>query len=173
MRKQLGKASKLIKLTDLYFLGIMKCSLQEFQHMFPQLPSRIKSCSNNAVNSNNNVQSGDVNSNKQLVTNELQQELQFMPMECPTLPLDTSFECKNMLHEEFSQENGPLWRIQLIDESTMDSANLKFGPELCAILEDQTSDSSTRWRYFLRYHQGSVNQVLYTFKICAIEVDMI
>ena len=151
----------------------MKCSLQEFQHMFPQLKSRIKSCSNNAVNSNNNVQSGDVNSNKQLVTNELQQELQFMPMECPTLPLDTSFECKNMLHEEFSQENGPLWRIQLIDESTMDSANLKFGPELCAILEDQASDSSTRWRYFLRYHQGSVNQVLYTFKICAIEVDMI
>ena len=32
-----------------------------------------------------------------------------------------------------------------------------FGPELAAITEDD-SDVSTRWRYFLRYMQGKVNQ---------------
>ena len=32
-----------------------------------------------------------------------------------------------------------------------------FGPELAAIIEDD-SDISTRWRYFLRYMQGKVNQ---------------
>ena len=89
----------------------------------------------------------------------MQHDLQFAPMECPVLPLDSSFSFKNMLHNEFSTESGPLWRVQLIDESTMDSANLKFGPELSAILEDGMTDTSTRWRHFLRYHQGNVNQV--------------
>ena len=65
----------------------------------------------------------------------------------------------NAHYNEFSTESGPLWRVQLIDESTMDSANLKFGPELSAILEDGMTDTSTRWRHFLRYHQGNVNQV--------------
>ena len=80
-------------------------------------------------------------------------------MECPILPLDSTFKCKDMLHEEFCVEQGPLWRVQLIDESTMDIANLRFGPELAALLEDTEVEASTRWRYFLRYHQGSVNQV--------------
>ena len=140
----------------------MKCSLQEFQHMFPQLTSCIKTHSSSTANIINNNQCGsiDPHSNKQnFMVNELQHDLQFIPMECPTLPLDTSFNIKNMLHDEFPQETGPLWRVQLIDELTMDSANLKFGPELSAILEDRTSDISTRWRYFLRYHQGNVNQV--------------
>ena len=140
----------------------MKCSLQEFQHMFPQLTSCIKSHSSYGANVNNNIQSNkvDLHSNSHHPTiNELQHDLQFSPMECPTLPLDTSFKFKNMLHDEFSLESGPLWRVQLIDESTMDLANLKFGPELSAILEDQTTDTAIRWRYFLRYHQGNVNQV--------------
>ena len=33
----------------------------------------------------------------------------------------------------------------------------KFGPELSAIVEDDAEDY-TRWRYFLRYMQGKVNQ---------------
>ena len=34
---------------------------------------------------------------------------------------------------------------------------LGFGPEIAAILEDDSS-VETRWRYFLRYFQGKVNQ---------------
>merc|ERR1719414_2249740 len=122
--------------------------------MFPQLTSCIKNRSSHASNNNNNTHSN----NHLFIINEMQHDLQFIPMECPVLPLDSSFRFKNMLHNEFPVESGPLWRVQLIDESTMDSANLKFGPELSAILEDGTTDSSTRWRHFLRYHQGNVNQ---------------
>ena len=32
-----------------------------------------------------------------------------------------------------------------------------FGPELAAIIEDD-APAETRWRYFLRYFQGKVNQ---------------
>ena len=32
-----------------------------------------------------------------------------------------------------------------------------FGPELAAIIEDD-APTETRWRYFLRYFQGKVNQ---------------
>ena len=145
----------------------MKCSLQEFQHMFPQLTSRIKRQSSHSSNMNNNTpyQNTDSNQNNQInLINEHQHDLQFTPMECPLLPLDSTFECKDMLHEEFNVEKGPLWRVQLIDESTMDLANLRFGPELSALLEDGTADASTRWRYFLRYHQGSVNQVKFDEK---------
>ena len=78
-------------------------------------------------------------------------------MECPILPFDTEFEIKDMLHTKFDTLSGPLWRVQLITEKTMDSADLGFGPELQAIIEDD-SPVSTRWRYFLRYFQGKVNQ---------------
>ena len=142
--------------------GLMKCSLQEFQHMFPQLTSCIKSNSSYGANVNNNIPRNNIDSHSNSfhpAMNDLHHDLHFSPMECPTLPLDTRFMFKNMLHDEFSLESGPLWRVQLIDESTMDLANLKFGPELSAILEDQTTDTATRWRYFLRYHQGNVNQV--------------
>ena len=57
-------------------------------------------------------------------------------MECPTLPLDVMFNCKDMLHQRFDTVQGPLWRVQLITEASMDLANLGFGPELQAILED-------------------------------------
>ena len=139
----------------------MKCSLQEFQHMFPQLTSCIRKQSSNN-NLNNNIPNSTIEAhlnNWTHVINEQHHDLQFSPMECPILPLDTGFKCKDMLHEEFSVEEGPLWRVQLIDQSTMDNANLRFGPELTALLEDTEVEASTRWRYFLRYHQGSVNQV--------------
>ena len=45
-------------------------------------------------------------------------------MECPILPLDTSMNCIDMLHETFDEENGPLWRVQHVTEDTMDAANL-------------------------------------------------
>ena len=76
----------------------MKCALQEFQHMYPQLTSRIR--------------------------RDEQQNLRFVPMECPTFPLDTDFKCKDMLHQKFNVEDGPLWRVQLITEATMDQAKL-------------------------------------------------
>lgn len=117
--------------------GLMKCALQEFQHMFPHLTSRLK-----------RMTSGNGTDESCLC---------FVPMECPILPLDTGFKCKDMLHDKFDEEKGPLWRVQLITESTMDAANLGFGPELSAIVEDDSSES-TRWRYFLRYNQGKVNQ---------------
>ena len=130
--------------------------------MFPQLTSCIKNRSSHASNNNNNTQRSYVNAHSNshpFIINDMQHDLQFAPMECPVLPLDSRFSFKNMLHNEFSTESGPLWRVQLIDESTMDLANLKFGPELSAILEDGMTDTSTRWRHFLRYHQGNVNQV--------------
>lgn len=117
--------------------GLLKCALQEFQHMFPHLTSRLKVQSP--------VQGGS------------QEELVFLvPMECPILPLDTTCH-QDMLHETFDEEHGPLWKVQLINESSMETAHLSFGPELAAIIEDD-SDVSTRWRYFLRYMQGKVNQ---------------
>lgn len=111
-------------------LGLMKCAMQEFQHMYPQLTSRI--LSNNSIP-------------------------HFSPMECPILPLDIAFQTRDMLHDKFDIENGPLWRVQLITEATMDQASLGFGPELEAIIEDDSS-IETRWRYFLRYFQGKLNQ---------------
>jgi hypothetical protein len=75
----------------------MKCALQEFQHMYPQLTSRIRTDGHDHF---------------------------FIPMECPTFPLDTDFEIKDMLHEKFNVANGPLWRVQLITEATMDRAGL-------------------------------------------------
>ena len=119
--------------------GLMKCSLQEFQHMFPHLTSRLQ------------VQGGPGPSPHEESTTI------FRPMECPLLPLDTLFTCHDMLHAPFDEESGPLWRVQHITEATMDAANLGWGPELAAIMEDE-ADSGTRWRYFLRYMQGKVNQ---------------
>ncbi|TRY78377.1 hypothetical protein TCAL_01694 [Tigriopus californicus] len=110
--------------------GLMKCALQEFQHMFPQLTSRIR---------------------------EDQGHPYFAPMECPTFPLDTEFKCQDMLHTKFNTSQGPLWRVQLVTEDTMEQAALSFGPEIAAIIGDD-SDVKTRWRYFLRYFQGKVNQ---------------
>ena len=117
--------------------GLMKCSLQEFQHMFPHLTSRLK------------VQAG--------ATPHEEPSTLFSPMECPLLPLDTLFTCRDMLHAPFDEEQGPLWRVQHITEATMEAAKLGLGPELAAIVEDD-ADSATRWRYFLRYMQGRVNQ---------------
>uniref|UniRef100_A0A0K2UGZ6 Uncharacterized protein n=1 Tax=Lepeophtheirus salmonis TaxID=72036 RepID=A0A0K2UGZ6_LEPSM len=111
--------------------GLFICALQEFQHMFPQLTSRIIS--------RNNIP-------------------HFHPMECPILPLDSDFECRDMLHNQFDTERGPLWRVQLITEQTMDKAPIDWGPEIRAILEDTESSSSVRWEHFLRYFQGKVNQ---------------
>ncbi|CAB4059291.1 unnamed protein product [Lepeophtheirus salmonis] len=79
-------------------------------------------------------------------------------MECPILPLDSDFECRDMLHNQFDTERGPLWRVQLITEQTMDKAPIDWGPEIRAILEDTESSSSVRWEHFLRYFQGKVNQ---------------
>ena len=133
----------------------MKCALQEFQHMFPHLTSRLKT------------------SAPQTVPNA-EEMVSFVPMECPILPLDTKLTCTDMLHTPFDEENGPLWRVQHVTEAIMDAANLVskssanmdarlilllqgFGPELSAIVEDE-ADEPTRWRYFLRYMQGKVNQ---------------
>ena len=69
----------------------MKCALQEFQHMFPHLTTRIKS--RPPVPPNN------------------EPEASFLPMECPILPLDTNFTCSDMLHDPFDEENGPLLRF--------------------------------------------------------------
>jgi hypothetical protein len=44
-----------------------------------------------------------------------------------------------MLHQKFDTNTGPLWRVQLITEASMDLANLGFGPELQAIVEDDAS----------------------------------
>ncbi len=78
--------------------GLLKCALQEFQHRYPQLISRIRS-------------EGGLQS-------------YFVPMECPTLPLDVDFKCRDMLHAKFDTDQGPLWRVQLITEATMDKAAL-------------------------------------------------
>ena len=86
------------------FQGLMKISLQEFQHMFPYLTSRIK------------VQPA--------TPPQTEESVLFVPMECPILPLDTQMKCTDMLHETFDEENGPLWRVQHVIEDNMDAANL-------------------------------------------------
>ena len=94
--------TSVFKMYDL--IGLMKCSLQEFQHMFPHLTSRIK------------VKPGE--------TPNSEESVHFVPMELPTLPLDTVFKTKNMLDGTFDEENGPLWRVQLVTEATMEAAYL-------------------------------------------------
>ena len=86
--------------------GLMKCALQEFQHRYPQLTSRIRPAAASSA-------SADSSSSPH-----------FIPMECPTFPLDTDFTCKDMLHDKFDTETGPLWRVQLVTENNMDRANL-------------------------------------------------
>ena len=82
--------------TNISPVGLMKCALQEFQHMYPQLTSRTRDDS-------------------------------ILPMECPTFPLDTEFQTKDMLHTKFDIENGPLWKVQLITEATMEKAAAGLG----------------------------------------------
>jgi len=113
-------------------LGLVKITLQELQHQFPQLTSRLR-------------------------------QDQFCPMECPILPLDTHLLSQDMIHDKFDTERGPLWRVQIITQHEMEKANLKFGPELEAILEDDSS-LETRWRYLLRYFQGRLNQDIENFQ---------
>ena len=84
----------------------MKCALQEFQHRYPQLTARIRP--------------GTAASTPQADGSTPH----FIPMECPTFPLDTDFKCRDMLHTKFDTETGPLWRVQLVTENTMDKANL-------------------------------------------------
>lgn len=117
-------------------IGLVKITLQELQHQFPQLTSRI--CRDGG-------------------------KVEFRPMECPVLPLDTEFQCKDMLHDKFDTERGPLWRVQIITMQDMEKASLKFGPEVDAILEDDSS-LETRWRYLLRYLQGRLNQDIDSFR---------
>ena len=132
----------------------MKICLQEFQHMFPQLTTRIPP---SALN-NNASPRGSQTTLDQLEGHQHPQK-KFAPMECPTLPYDHTLECKDMIHAEFDTEKGPLWRVQVIDEDSIQTANLKFGPELEAILEDDSNDWPTRWQHYLRYNTGCVNQV--------------
>ena len=103
----------------------MKIALQELQHQYPQLTSRIRK-----------------HDGKDL----------FVPMECPVLPLDETFSCRDMVHQVFTTEEGPLWRVQLVTVDRMDQANLAFGPEVEAIVEDDV-DIDIRWRNLLRYLQ--------------------
>jgi len=117
-------------------IGLVKITLQELQHQFPILTSRIR-------------QDGG--------------KTEFCPMECPVLPLDTDLQCKDMLHSKFDTERGPLWRVQIITMQEMEKASLKFGPEVEAILEDDSSQE-TRWRYLLRYLQGRLNQDIDSFR---------
>ena len=136
------------------FADLVKICLQEFQHMFPQLTTRIPP---SALN-NNASPRGSQTTLDQLEGHTHPQK-QFAPMECPTLPYDHTLECKDMIHAEFDTEKGPLWRVQVIDEDSIQTANLKFGPELEAILEDDSNDWPTRWQHYLRYNTGCVNQV--------------
>ena len=89
----------------------MKCALQEFQHMHPQLTSRIRT---------EKTQTTSIGGMAQTVSSTQS----FIPMECPTFPLDTEFACKDMLHDKLDVENGPLWRVQLVTEATMDKSNI-------------------------------------------------
>ena len=59
-----------------------------------------------------------------------------------------------IFHDRFDTENGPLWRVQIVTRATFEAASsgLGFGPEMEAIIEDD-SDVDTRWRYYLRYLQ--------------------
>ena len=111
---------KVLIMTLNFLVGLLKCALQEFQHTYPQLTSRIRHCPPNG----------------KCQSPEHCQNLHFSPMECPILPLDVTFSCRDMLHQKFDTVQGPLWRVQLITEASMDLANLGFGPELQAILED-------------------------------------
>ena len=86
----------------------MKCALQQFQHTHPQLTSRIANVSN----------AGDSAAAAAVP------ERGFVAMELPKFPLDTEFQVKDMLHEKFDATDGPLWRVQLITEATMDRAGL-------------------------------------------------
>lgn len=116
--------------------GLVKITLQELQHQFPQLTSRISMSNGKPM---------------------------FVPMECPMLPLDTDLQCQDMLHQKFDTTSGPLWRVQIITMSELETAGLNFGPEVEAIIEDDSS-LETRWRYFLRYLQGRLNQDIDSFE---------
>jgi len=119
-------------------IGIVQITLQELQHQFPLLTSRI--------------------------TRQGGKEM-FVPMELPVLPLDQELQCQDMLHTRFDTLNGPLWRVQIVTQSTFQDASsgLGFGPEMEAIIEDD-SDNETRWRYYLRYLQGCLNQDIDNFE---------
>ena len=86
----------------------MKCALQQFQHTHPQLTSRI-------------TEQPSSQSQPNLDPNS---ERSFVAMELPRFPLDSEFAVRDMLHERFSACEGPLWRVQLITEATMDRAGL-------------------------------------------------
>ena len=87
----------------------MKCALQQFQHTHPQLTSRI-SAAEQSQQSQPNL--------------DPTAERSFVAMELPKFPLDSEFQVKDMLHEKFEAADGPLWRVQLITEATMDRAGL-------------------------------------------------
>ena len=86
----------------------MKCALQQFQHTHPQLTSRI-------------TEQPTGQSQPNLDPNG---ERSFVAMELPKFPLDSEFAVGDMLHERFASGEGPLWRVQLITEATMDRAGL-------------------------------------------------
>ena len=86
----------------------MKCALQQFQHTHPQLTSRI-------------TEQPTGQSQPNLDPNH---ERSFVAMELPKFPLDSEFAVGDMLHEKFASGEGPLWRVQLITEATMDRAGL-------------------------------------------------
>ena len=88
--------------------GLMKCALQQFQHTHPQLTSRITEQPTGQGQPNL-----DPNG-----------ERSFVAMELPKFPLDSEFAVGDMLHEKFASGEGPLWRVQLITEATMDRAGL-------------------------------------------------
>ena len=69
-----------------------------------------------------------------------------------------------IFHDRFDTENGPLWRVQIVTRATFEAASsgLGFGPEMEAIIEDD-SDVDTRWRYYLRYLQVRKNIYLWFF----------
>ena len=124
--------------------------------MFPQLTTRIPPV--NGLNNNNASPRGSQTTLEQSDPHQKSGH-RFAPMECPTLPYDQDLHCEDMIHQAFDTARGPLWRVQVIDQESLPSSNLKFGPELEAILEDDSNDWSTRWKHFLRYNTGCVNQV--------------
>ena len=65
-----------------------------------------------------------------------------------------------MNHLRFDTDTGPLWRVQIVTSNTFEKASksLSFGPEMEAIIEDD-SEVDTRWRYYLRYMQASHHNV--------------
>ena len=90
--------------------GLMKCALQQFQHTHPQLTSRISAAEQSQQSQPNLADPAA--------------ERSFVAMELPKFPLDSEFQVKDMLHEKFEAADGPLWRVQLITEATMDRAGL-------------------------------------------------